>query len=87
MNNYAHISLEHIIETMNGDMYFIPEIYDRFEKEYNASPLWYTEFIEQKDLGVKTNNIPTMYGKGIHTDYYKILDEQKWFLNKIKYGL
>jgi hypothetical protein len=74
----------------NEDYIFIPEIYDLFENEYKSSVLLYPAFIDDKDLGVKTSitkENEMMYGREIHCDYYKIVDEQKFFLAKIKYGI
>jgi hypothetical protein len=71
-------------------LYFIPEVFDVFEKEYKKSNLFYRAFIDSKDLGLIaniTNANEKDYGKGIHSDYYKIVDEKKWLLAKIKYGI
>ena len=73
-----------------ADYNFIPEVYDVFEKEYKKSDLFYRAFINSKDLGLittTTNANERDYGKGIHCDYYKIVDEKKWMLVKIKYGI
>ncbi len=57
-------------------------IAEKFGSEYirKKTPYFWVEFIETKDLGII--NLPA-YGS-MHT--YKIVDEKKWLLNKIKYG-
>lgn len=78
------------IHVEGSDYYFIPEVYDVFEKEYKKSDLFYRAFINSKDLGLianLTNTNERDYGRGIHSDYYKIVDEKKWLLAKIKYGI
>jgi hypothetical protein len=51
---------------------------DEFRFKLQREPYinWLT-FIKSKDLGIVFNN---------NTDEYKIIDEKKWALNKIKYG-
>ncbi len=51
---------------------------DEFRFKLQREPYinWLT-FIKSKDLGIDFNN---------NTDEYKIIDEKKWALNKIKYG-
>lgn len=52
---------------------------DEFRFKLQREPYinWLT-FIKSKDLGIVFNN---------NTDEYKIIDEQKWLLAKLKYGL
>jgi hypothetical protein len=72
------------------DYDFIPEVFDKFEHEYKKSGLMYRAFINQKELGLLANvtkENEQHYGFGVHSDYYKIVDEQQWFLAKIKYGI
>jgi hypothetical protein len=72
------------------DYYFIPEVFDKFEKEYRKSGMMYREFINLKELGLLANvtkENEQHYGIGVHSDYYKILDDKQWFLAKIKYGI
>jgi hypothetical protein len=69
---------------------FMPEIYDRFKEEYNASDLLYRSFIESKNLGLLTaitNENERIYKSEIRSDYYKVIDKQKYMLAKIKYGI
>jgi len=51
-------------------------IYNVVKVEYLTQPLNWNKFIKNKDLGV------------IHLvdDEYKIIDEKKWLLSKLKYG-
>jgi hypothetical protein len=75
---------------ISKDFVFIPEICDRFVDEYRLSDLLYREFIESKDIGVITtidDEQERIYGKDIRCDYYKIVDQEKFFLAKIKYGI
>ncbi len=57
-------------------------IYNTLSQEYKEKYLTYKYnfwflFIKEKDLGI----IPTM-----STTRYKIIDESKWLLTKLKYG-
>jgi len=76
----------------NGTFVFIPEIYDFFQKEYIKSrpgPYW-KGFIFNKDIGVVpcvSHSNEKMYKHSIHSDYYYIIDKQKWLLSKLKYGI
>lgn len=73
-----------------GTYIFIPGVYDKLQAEYNSSNLLYRAFIVSKDLGLITNvttDNESIYGKDIHTDYYKIIDEKKWLLTRLKYGI
>jgi len=75
---------------LDDEYVFIPEVYDHFKHEYNSSDMLYTSFINSKQLGVLTaitKENELLYGKEIHCDYYKIVDERQWFLIKIKYGI
>ena len=51
---------------------------DEFRFKLQREPYinWLT-FIKSKDLGIVFNN---------NTNEYKIIDQKKWALNKIKYG-
>jgi len=61
-------------------------IAEKFGSEYvseyvrNRTPYFWVEFIETKDLGII--HLPA-YGS-MHT--YKIIDEKKWLLSKLKYN-
>ena len=53
-------------------------IWNRLKSEYQYSRfMWWNTFIASLDLGIT------------HLGYrrYKIIDEKKWTLNKIKYGI
>jgi len=72
------------------DYYFFPEVFDKFETKWKKNRLLYREFINSKELGLLANvtkENERNYGIGVHSDYYKILDEKQWFLAKIKYGI
>lgn len=56
------------------------KLYDAYKDEYEVSSLPWIKFFNSKhhETGV------------VVTDYsfvYKVIDEQKWFLTKIKYGI
>ena len=61
-------------------------IYSVFSIEYRTSNAFnngfgWKEFIDFKDLGIR--HIKT----GIDNDLYNVVDEKKWLLAKIKYGI
>lgn len=60
-------------------------IYRFFRKEYIASSFeYYAEFLESKDIGI------IRIDDYIRTDFtylYEIVDEKKWALSRIKYGI
>ncbi len=64
---------------MESNSFINSNIYIHFRNEYfsNKNNIW-NNFIESKDLGV----ICLSYLK----DEYRIVDEKKWLINKIKYG-
>lgn len=69
---------------------FIPSVYDYFEKEYQQSKFLYNEFIRIKDLGLQpivSKENENNYGRSIHSDYYKVINEKKWLLARLKYGI
>jgi hypothetical protein len=75
---------------LDDEYVFVPEVYDHFKLEYKSSDMLYTSFINSKQLGLLTaitKENELFYGKEIHCDYYKIVDEKQWFLAKIKYGI
>ena len=61
------------------DSYFT--LYDTLFHEYSLTSFFkdgrYTKFIKYKDIGVKY----------IECGVYEIVDEKKWMLAKIKYGI
>jgi len=69
---------------------FIPEVYNMLKEEWNTSNILYSKFIQSKDLGIETNHelltAEERYGLEVHTDYYKIVDDKKWMINRLKYG-
>ena len=55
-------------------------IYSTFKVEYflnNTTPSW-SSFVLSKDLGIILINF--------HEETYRITDEKKWLLSKLKYG-
>lgn len=71
------------------DFLFIPEVFDAFENEWKKSGILYRDFINKKELGLLANVTKENeydWGIGVHSDYYKVVDEKQWFLAKIKYG-
>jgi hypothetical protein len=63
---------------MDSDTFTNINIHNRFFDEFFGKELSYKQFIHYKDLGIIC--VDAM------TDQYKITDEKKWALNKIKYG-
>jgi len=64
---------------MESNTFINSNIYIHFRNEYfsNKNNIW-IDFIKSKDLGV----ICLSYLK----DEYRVVDEKKWLINKIKYG-
>jgi len=62
-------------------------IFKFFEKEYeiwcNANTtnefLTFAKFIKYKDLGIE-------YVRGFFRIHYRVIDEKKWMINRLKYG-
>lgn len=90
MNHYDFYKSLNITQTQLEDCEFIPRVYDFFEKEYQQSNSFYNEFIRGKDLGLQpivSKENENNYGRGIHSDYYKVINEKKWMLARLKYGI
>jgi FMN-dependent NADH-azoreductase len=62
---------------MDSDTFYTSEIYHKFKYEWTTHT--WSEFIESKDLGIE-------YLDHLDQNLYKIVDEKKWLLAKIKYG-
>ncbi len=64
---------------MDSDILRNTLIFEKLKFEFHDSPayLW-SDFIIVKDMGIIFNN---------KTDEYKIIDEKKWLLAKLKYGV
>ena len=65
-----------------------PKMYPTFKKEWLSSHfIRWEDFIASKDLGItcfnKTSSIDTTIG----FIEYKIVDEKKWLIARIKYGI
>jgi hypothetical protein len=62
-------------------------IYKKFSLEfftYHAPEVDWPDFILLKDLGIASHwNYITLE---VDTNYYRIIDEKKWAIAKIKYG-
>ena len=57
-------------------------ITDMFLDEYTQSSIiGWTRFIEKKDIGIVYNNTHSAH------NIYKVVNEKKWLLTKIKYGI
>ena len=74
---------------MDSDTFSTNTIYDKLRDEY-FSCKWndagdYIKFIKFKNLGIECIEI-NVDQKGL-IDRYKIVDEKKWLINKIKYGI
>lgn len=54
-----------------------------YEHDYNFDrwPSMYIEFVDKMDLGIKVKR------NNNGNDVYEIVDEKKWLLTKLKYGL
>ncbi len=65
---------------MESNIFINSNIYIHFRNEYlsNENNIW-NNFIESKDLGVICLSCVK--------DEYKIVDEKKWLITKIKYGI
>lgn len=71
---------------MDSNIFITDTIYLRFQDEYHSSNnhlMGYIKFIKSKNLGIECIDINI--GGGL-LDRYKIVDEKKWLINKIKYG-
>ena len=53
-------------------------IYKILYSEYTVSECNYALFIERKDMGIISIDLTG--------DFYKVVDEKKWLLSKLKYG-
>ena len=51
-------------------------IFETLKDEWASRRMWWSLFINTKDLGIRYE----------FPDTYKIIDEKKWALSKIKYG-
>jgi hypothetical protein len=64
---------------MDSNSFIHTRIYGgKFLRDFLSSNYTWREYILSKDLGIICTNL----GK----DEYKIVDEKKWTINKIKYG-
>ena len=60
-----------------------PKILDRFHDQWSSSGInHYYDFIRHLDIGI----LPVRSERLI-TDDYKVVNEKKWLLAKLKYGL
>jgi hypothetical protein len=65
---------------MESEIIVCYELFDIFRSEYiTISYQSFGDFINTKDLGV--NSVDTV------NDLYEVIDEKKWFLTRIKYGI
>jgi hypothetical protein len=63
---------------MDSEIILNHNIYKILYSEYTVSECNYALFIERKDLGIISIDLTG--------DFYKITDEKKWLLSKLKYG-
>jgi hypothetical protein len=70
---------------------FLPDVFNFLKEEWKSSNTLYSKFIQDKNIGLETNHELLMaesrWGLDVYTDFYKIIDEKKWTLNRIKYGI
>ncbi len=52
------------------------KIFKTFKEEWLSSRIWWSNFINNKDLGIRYD----------YSNKYFITDEKKWMLTKLKYG-
>jgi|LakMenE18May11ns_1017448.scaffolds.fasta_scaffold7806236_1 hypothetical protein len=74
---------------MDSDTFKSDTIYKILKKEYELLAVQgggYIGFIASKDLGIKCLDINILIENRRIVDEYKITDEKKWALSKIKYG-
>lgn len=77
------------IDISNCD--FIPSVYDHLKKQWESSKLRYSEFINNISLGIVVNKSLIQRERGLagdilYTDYYEVVDKNKWLIAKLKYG-
>ena len=72
---------------MDSDTFKTHTIYKILKKEYELLEVQgdYIGFIASKDLGIKCLDVNLIENRRV-VDRYKIIDEKKWALSKIKYG-
>lgn len=63
---------------MDSEIILNHNIYKILYSEYTVSECNYALFIKSKDLGIISIDLTG--------DFYKITDEKKWLLSKLKYG-
>ena len=69
---------------MESKIFKTNSVYDSFRKEWIAaySIVW-SEFIEEKDIGIKAVEDSIF----LVTHEYEVIDEKKWLIARIKYGI
>jgi hypothetical protein len=63
---------------MDSEIILNHNIYKILYSEYTVSECNYALFIERKDMGIISIDLTG--------DFYKVVDEKKWLLSKLKYG-
>jgi|688.fasta_scaffold1370036_3 hypothetical protein len=71
---------------MDSNTFECEKIYEIFKREWITSPNFnsissWKLFIQYLDLGIECTSV-----RIFQNDEYKIVDEKKWTINKIKYG-
>lgn len=64
---------------MDSEIILNHNIYKILYSEYTVSECNYALFIERKDMGIISIDLTG--------DFYKVVDEKKWLLSKLKYGI
>lgn len=73
---------------MDSNIGIQPKMYPTFKKEWLSSHfIHWEDFIASKDLGITCFNKISSIDTTIGLIAYKIVDEKKWLLAKIKYGI
>jgi len=63
---------------MDSEIILNHNIYKILYSEYTASECNYALFIKRKNMGIISIDLTG--------DFYKVVDEKKWLLSKLKYG-
>ncbi len=64
---------------MDSNFIINKNIFTKLKKEYLSSKLDWSELVISKDLGIICVDV-------FYLDRFKLVDEKKWLLAKIKYG-
>jgi len=59
-------------------------VYDTFKDEFYEDSVDWDDFVEKKDIGIRFNMLDRYTKDG---DNYTIVDNKKWLLARLKYGI